>query len=264
MLPFGESFLAWIGSTAVPAFVGLALITVVGRRTSPRYSAAFALGIFFWFFVDTIQGSADLDVNAGFTGGIDQVVIVLLFIVGILFVFYADKTAFSMTPAKEIGFAVPMLAALAVGIHGLGEGTAFGNTAALTSSASLLDAFGGLSAGVAYALHKMFEPMMVGAIYVAYSKGHEAGMSTRVKEVLILALLFVLPSLFGAATGYYISYDATYFFALGTGTSIYAALRLARQVLKAEGTPQNHEALKLSLALIVGFLLIYFAALFHS
>jgi zinc transporter ZupT len=230
-----------------------------------RYSAAFALGIFFWFFVDTIQGSANLDVNAGFAGGVDQVAMVLLFVVGIWFFFLADRNVLSQTAGvSEVSFAVPMLAALAVGIHGFGEGTAFGSTASFTSSTSLLDAFGGLSAGAAYALHKMFEPMMVGALYVAYSKDHPNGMSVRIREILTLALIFVIPSLVGATTGYFISYDATYFFALGTGTSIYAAFRLGRQVLQPTGASQSRESLKVSTALIIGFLLIYSAALLHS
>jgi hypothetical protein len=242
---------------------GLLVIAIIGWRVTSRYVAAFALGIFFWFFVDTIQGSADLDVNAGFTGGTIQVTIIALFAVGVLLFFAVDKGVLAPTEGT-IGFAVPLLAAVALGIHGFGEGTAFGATAAFTSSASLLDAFGGLSAGVAYALHKMLEPMMVGALYVAYSKGEQKALGSRISEILLLAILFVLPSLVGAITGYFITYDATYFFALGTGTSIYVALRLGKQTLRESATTRGHESLKVALALIVGLLLIYFAALFHS
>ncbi|HMD78668.1 MAG TPA: hypothetical protein VKF39_01640 [Nitrososphaerales archaeon] len=265
MLPFAESFLAWASSTAVPALVGLGLITVVGRRTSPRYVAAFALGIFFWFFVDTIEGSANLDLNAGFAGGVNQVAMVILFAAGVLLFLWADGDLFSLSEASpDRGLIIPLLAALAIGIHGFGEGTAFGSTAALTSGTSLFDAFGGVSAGAAYALHKMFEPMMAGALYVVCSKGRPGGVGIRTKDLLLMALLFVIPSLIGAITGYFISYDATYFFALGTGTSIYVALRLAKQALQTPAAPGRQESLRTSLALILGFILIYLAALLHS
>lgn len=73
MLDFGTSFLGWLAATAIPAFLGLLLITGAGKWVKGKYLAAFAIGIFMWFFVDTIGGSANLDVNAGFGGGIDQV-----------------------------------------------------------------------------------------------------------------------------------------------------------------------------------------------
>jgi hypothetical protein len=110
----------------------------------------------------------------------------------------------------------------------------------------------------------MFEPMMVGALYVAYAKGHSESTGRRLGEILTLMLLFVLPSLVGAATGYFISYDATYGFALGTGTSIFVAFRLGKQAFNQGGMSTNSEWLKMAIAVIAGFLLIYFAALFHS
>ena len=265
MLPFTESFLVWILSTTIPALVGVTLIFIVGRRASPRLVAAFALGIFFWFFVDTIEGSSDLDVSAGFAGGIGQVAMVALFIVGVLVFFGLDSRLFNEEGgAPTVGLAVPFLAALAIGFHGFGEGTAFGSTAALTSSASIMDAFGGVAAGAAYALHKMFEPMMVGALYVTWVGDNRGGAAARSKDILLLTLLFVLPSILGAATGYFISYDATYFFALGTGTAIYTAFRLAKQVFHVPSLPRTGEWLKVAAAVVLGFILIYLAALLHS
>lgn len=263
MLGFAESFLAWLASTAVPAFVGLALITAAGKFVRPRFLAAFAFGIFLWFFFDTISGSSNLYVNLGFAGGLNQFVVFLLFVVGVVLLFSADKGMFSTdTTGQAFDFRIPLLVAIAVGVHGLGEGTAFGNNAANTSSTSLLNAFGGVSAGVAYALHKALEPMMIGACYVAYSQIKEKKASAWVRDLLLLTVLFVVPSLVGAATGYYISYDATYFFALGTGASIYAALKLARPLFSSTRT--SYESLKVGLWLVFGFACIYFAALFHS
>ncbi len=268
MLPFLESFLAWSGATAVPALLGLVLITVIGRWVNPKYLVAFAVGIFFWFFVDTIQGSANLDVGAGFGGGVEQTAMVLLFVTGVLAFFYLDKEAFSLDPRlASLSIAVPMLAALAVGIHGFGEGTAFGSTAALTSSTSLLGpngAFGGLNPSLAYALHKALEPMIAGSLYAVYSNGRAEKPSVWLRNILALTTLFALPSIIGAATGYFINYDATYFFALGTGTSIYALIRMTKCLYRPEDTPGSQDSLKISLALVAGFILIYLAALLHS
>ncbi|TMI26376.1 hypothetical protein E6H30_03820 [Candidatus Bathyarchaeota archaeon] len=148
MLGFAESFLPWTASTLIPAFVGLSLIVLVGMKFQTRYVAAFAFGILFWFFVDTITGAASLDVNSGFSGGAGQLAIVGLFAIGLLFFFSIDRNRNIFSPELAIGkygLAIPMLVAAALGVHGLGEGAAFGGTAALTTSTSLLDTFGGVS-----------------------------------------------------------------------------------------------------------------------
>jgi len=268
LLDFAESMLAWIGATVFPVLAGLVLITIIGRVVRTRYLAAFALGIFLWFFVDTIGGSADLDVNAGFGGGVTQAAMVLLFIAGILLFLAVDRgLIFDGKADMDKGLLVSMLAALALGIHGFGEGTAFGSTAASTSSASLWGpegAFGGISAGAAYVIHKALEPMMVGALYAAYSGDGGRTQARYARDIGILALLFTLPSIVGAATGYFVAYDATFFFALGTGASIYAALRIAKLLFQAKGLEGLGTSLRIGLSLIIGFTLIYSAALLHS
>lgn len=264
MLGFGVSFIAWLVSTAVPAFVGLAAISGAGRFLNSKYLVAFAFGIFLWFFVDTVGGSANLGVNLGFAGGTGHFAVVLLFVIGVVLLFVADNGMFSSDATRTLSFRIPLLVGIAVGVHGFGEGTAFGNTAASTSSASLLDAFGGVSAGVAYVLHKALEPMMIGACYVAYYQSKGTKVAAWLRDLLVLTALFVIPSLIGAATGYYISYDATFFFALGTGTSAYAALRLAKPLFGGTGRIESYEPLKVGLWLIFGFISIYLAALFHS
>jgi hypothetical protein len=172
-----------------------------------------------------------------------------------------------------IGVAIPLLVAVAIGIHGLGEGAAFGATAYTTSNTSLLDAFGGVSAGVAYLLHKGLEPMIAGACYVVYSKKIGTGIGAQLRDLILLSLVFVLPSLVGAPVGYFImgpatgflaGFDATYFFALGTGTSTYAALRLARALFRSGGTVSSEDSIRMAVPIVLGFIAIYFAALFHS
>ena len=265
MLDFASSFLAWLASTAIPAFVGLLIITGAGKFVRSKLLVAFAFGIFLWFFVDTISGSANLYVNLGFGGGLDQFAIFALFAIGVVLLFFADPKMFSGDSAGEsFDLRIPLLVAIAVGVHGIGEGTAFGSIAAKSSSTSLLDAFGGVSAGVAYALHKALEPMMIGACYIAYSQARSKKASGWLKDLLVLTVLFVTPSLVGAATGYYIRYDATYFFALGTGTSAYAALKLARPLFATSVAATSNESVKVSLWLVFGFACIYLAALFHS
>lgn len=263
MLQFGESFLSWVGATAIPAFLGLLIITAAGRRVDGKYLSAFALGVFMWFFVDTISGSGTLDVSAGFGGGVDQLAIVALFALGVLIFFSVGGDIASSESGRGMSLAIPAIVAIAVGIHGLGEGTAFGSTASSTPTSSLLDAFGGTTAGVAYALHKAFEPMMIGACYSVYSKDRSRIASKYLADIAVLTVLFVVPSLIGAVSGYFVAYDATYFFALGTGTSLYAALRLARPVL-ADPQAAPHYSAKVALALVLGFVCIYLAALLHS
>ncbi len=232
MIGFPDSFLPWIAITLIPAFVGLLITILAGNILNPRYLAAFAIGIFLWFFVDTIGGAASLDVNSGFSGGGGQIALTGLFAIGLLFFFYFDRNRNILSPPLAVakyGLAIPLLVAAAVGIHGLGEGAAFGGTAALTSSTSLLDAFGGFSGGVSYILHKALEPMMIGACYCVYAKDHVTSAAGRLRDLLLLALIRLAGPLFGNAQ------------------------------------PANsRDTIRIALLIAVGLLVIYFAALFHS
>jgi hypothetical protein len=269
MIGFAESIVAWVIATTVPALAGLMLIVSAGRLVKPNLLTAFALGIFLWFFVDTIEGSGDLGVNYGFGGGLPQVTIVLLFAAGAFAIFGLDRSAFSQdVVGPDVGFTVAVLVSLAIGVHGLGEGAAFGVTASATPKTNLIEAFGGYSAGLSYVLHKALEPMIAGACYLAYSRGPAKSTTERTKDTLVLTLVFVLPSMVGALTGYFIAYDVSYYFALGTGTSIYAAIRLAKtqsaEVRTVEDAGFHLWNLRMVLALVLGFIFIYLAALLHS
>ena len=267
MLGFAESFLPWTASTLIPAFVGLLLIVLAGAKLQARYLAAFAFGILFWFFVDTITGAASLDVNSGFSGGVGQAAIIGLFVAGLLFFFSIDRNRNVFSPELaigEYGLAIPVLVAAALGIHGLGEGAAFGGTAALTTSTSLFEAFGGISGGIAYVLHKAVEPMIIGACYCAYSSLNAKSTNGRLRDLAILSVIFGIPSLVGAATGYYLTYDSSYFYALGTGTAIYAAVRLFGPLFSNTKAIGSKESITTAVLITLGLLTIYFAALFHS
>ena len=267
MLGFADSFLPWTAATLIPGFVGLLIIVLAGNFLRAKYLAAFAIGIFLWFFVDTIGGAAGLDVISGFSGGGGQLSHSGLFVIGLLFFFTVDRNRNIFSPQLAGGkysLAIPWLVAAAVGIHGLGEGAAFGGATALTSSTSLLDAFGGYSGGVAYILHKALEPMMIGACYCVYAKKHAKGAAGQLRDLLLLSIAFVVPSLLGAATGYYLTYDSSFFYALGTGTSVYALIRLAGPLFDNTQTPSSKESIKIAVLIALGLLAIYFAALFHS
>src|SRR5712692_6142765 len=118
MLGFADSFLTWFASTAIPAFVGLVIITGAGKLVRPRLLAAFGFGIFLWFFVDTIGGSANLYVNLGFAGGLNQFAIFALFVIGIVLLFIVDRKMFSGDASGEsFDFRIPLLVAIAIGVH---------------------------------------------------------------------------------------------------------------------------------------------------
>jgi hypothetical protein len=267
MIGFPDSFLPWIAVTLLPAFAGLLVIALAGNFLKAKYLAAFALGIFLWFFVDTIGGAANLGANSGFSGGLGQAAGVALFVIGTLFLFSVDRNRNIFSPDLAIGkygLGIPILVAVALGIHGLGEGAAFGRTAALTTSASLLEAFGGVSGGIAYVLHKALEPMIIGACYCVYSIEQAKTTTGRIRDITILSVTFALPSTVGAATGYYLSYDSSYFYALGAGTAIYAAVRLFGPLFGNAKATNSKESIAMALLITLGLLTIYFAALFHS
>jgi len=267
MIGFAESFLTWLASTILPTFLGLLVIIWASKKVPVRYIVAFAFGILFWFFVDTISGSAVLDVNSGFGGGLAQVGVVLLFLIGVVFFFWVDRKRDILSPQSAIGkygLTIPLLVAIALGIHGLGEGAAFGATAYATSSTSLLNAFGGLTVGVTYILHKLLEPMMIGACYSVYSKQEGRTVRSWLRSMFLLSIVFVIPSLLGAATGYVLAYDTTYFFALGTGASVYVVFRLAGPLFVPSGAATSRDPIKVAVSWILGIMALYASALFHS
>jgi len=268
MIGFAETFGAILGSLLIPAFIALLTISIAARYARPMYLAAFAIGLYFWFFSDTIGDTSLLGVSEGFTGGAWHVALWVCFAAGLLLLVSLDKSTFAEGSAGErFGFAIPVLVAIAVGLHGFGEGAAIGATAATTPSSNLLDAFGGSSAAVAFILHKGLEPMMVGAAYWVYAKGHASDANERLKDLLVLTLAFTLPGIIGGASAYYIvqalpSVDFTYVFALGLGASLYAAVRLARPLFQASDS--GSESTKIAVCILLGFTCLYLAAMLHS
>ena len=268
MIGFAETFGAILATFLLPTLMGLIVISAASQYHSPKYLAAFTIGIYLWFFSDTIGDASLLGVSEGFGGGFWQFALWLCFAIGVIILFAIDSKMFAESPSGAgFGFSIPLLVAIAVGMHGFGEGAAVGATAATTTSSNLIDAFGGISAGTAFVLHKGLEPMMVGAAYWIYAKDHAKDLMGRLRDIIVLTLAFTLPGIIGGASAYYIiqafpNADYTYVFALGLGTSIYAAVRLARPLFQGIGS--RGESLKAACLIILGFTCLYTAALLHS
>lgn len=105
---------------------------------------------------------------------------------------------------------------------------------------------------------------MIGACYAAYTKSAGRSKALWVRDMVLLSIVFVFGSVVGAAAGYFVAVDTTYFFALGTGTSIYAAMRLVGPLFTPAWSTSSREVMRIAIALLLGFLAIYTAALFHS
>jgi hypothetical protein len=269
VIGFAETLGAALASFVLPAAVGIAIISGAARFLSARYLAAFAIGLYFWFFSDTIGNANLLGVNEGFEGGFFHAALWIAFGLGLVIMFALDRDLFtSGADGVKFGYAIPLLVAIAVGIHGFGEGASIGATAVTTPSTNLVDAFGGFTAGVAFILHKALEPMMVGAAYWIYAKDHAKTPTGRVLDLGFLTVVFALPGVLGSATAYFIvqaypAADFTYIYALGLGTSIYAAARLARAMFEGPKTSST-ESVRVALMVLFGFTCLYLAALLHS
>ncbi len=261
---FAEALLAFVGAVLFPSLLGIASMSMLAKN---GYRAAFALGVFLLYFSDTLAGSSYLDVNQGFGGGAYQAALVVLMGVGVVSFFLWDRDAFSVSPTAA-GLAVPFAVALALGIHGFGEGSAVASTAA-GSTQSLLGTFGGagvageLGAVSSFVLHKGLEGAIVGACYFTLrEKGDEdAGKVSR--SIVLLVAAFSLPAVTGFALGYYLDFNATFAFALAVGASFYVAVRLAGALFSG-GSPGDGYGMKTAAFLLAGFLMIYFAASLHA
>ncbi|MDV3244254.1 MAG: hypothetical protein LYZ66_03635 [Nitrososphaerales archaeon] len=262
-ISFVESFLGIIVSTIVPVYVGL-FATSLFRKAAASYLAAFSFGVFFWYLSDTISDSAYLDVNAGFSGGLIHASLFSLAVLGFLAFAFVDRN--SLVGATSEGgsrrlFTVPILVGIGLSFHAFGEGAGFGVLAASTSSTSLVDAVGGYGPGASYVLHKVLEGSVIGTSYWIYMR--DAGLRESFRRMVMLGLIFGIPTFMGEAVAYFYQFDATYFFAIATGSSIYVALRLAKPLF-GPGTLTSLEAIRVVVLITAGFTSIYLAALLHS
>jgi len=264
LLSFAESFFAWLAATGISAIAGLIVALAVGKYLKLGYLLAFSLGVILWVFTDVIDNAAKLDVEASFSGGWEQVIIVVLFALGVLLFLSLDRSVFSPGAPTNLGLTIPLLVAIAIGIHGLGEGGAFGEVSSITPFSSLVLTFGGEAPGAAYVIHKFLESLALGTGYLAFSGRQPVGTTKRLGDVAMLGFAFVVPSVAAMAAGYYIEYNVVYFYALGSGALLYAILKLAGPLFTTQRASGSNGSLIMGAWLLAGLLSVYLAALLHS
>jgi len=265
VLPFGVTALEFSVVTFMAALVGILLVIEASRFTSTKFIAAFTFGVYLWYFTDTLGDANYLNVNQGLVLSGELVYLVALFAVGAIAFLAVDGRVFVVgEETARYGLMVALLAALALGLHGFGEGADFGYTAAQTPSNTLLDAFGGLGPSASWVLHKMLEPTIAASCYVAFAGVGAKKPADKMIDALTLSTVFVLPAILGSIAGYYVTFDHTYVFALGLGASVYAVARVARQMFSSAGETISGLSLKMALAIVIGFICIFISALLHS
>lgn len=270
LIDFGTSFVEFVLATFIPVYFGFVFVAGLGRlaKVEVRYLSAFAFGLLFWFFFDTLNDAVQLGVNEGFAFSFRHLGLVLMFLVGFLFLALSIGLGASRgAGAKDVSsqHILPcVLVALGMGFHGVGEGLEFGGLSAGTQAFTVLDAIGGPSGGVAYVLHKFLEATVVMIVFVGLTNGKWA--SRKLWVVVVLGLAFGLPSALGEIVGYYVSIDPSNFFALGGGAALVVTLFVIRPIFsnQSRGELNYSEWVKIALALLSGFLCLYAAALFHS
>lgn len=237
---------------------------MASKYAKAKFLSAFALGVYLWYFTDTLGGANYLDVNGGLVLSGSLLLAVALFAIGLLTFFALDGRIFTAeVDSAKYGMIIAAMAALALGLHGAGEGADFGYIAATTPSSLLLGAFGGTAEAASWVLHKMLEPTMVAACYVAFADVKVKSGNEKLVDAFSLAAVFVIPAIVGSILGYYTIFDHSYIFALGLGASVFALARLAKPMFAgSEASPWLSP--KMAFAAFVGFLLIFIAALLHS
>lgn len=159
---------------------------------------------------------------------------------------------------------IPVAVAAIMGIHGLGEGWDFASAASAVQTSNIVDAFGGIGAVISYPLHKLFEGTIVAAVYTVYIQ--RSGVKKASWHLPLLGVLLGFTSFIGAAIGYTISFDTTYFYAFGVSAALYAIPRLSEAIDPNFEIGENapwYFGWKVFLAIGIGFFLLYTAALFH-
>ena len=269
MIGLGVSFIEFVLATFIPIDVGMPLLVALSNRAEldTRYLSAYALDLFFWFFFDTLNDAVQLEANEGYNFDSAHVGLVVLFIIGFLvFALVGGKLLPKVSPnAKSSPLPLAIVVALALGCHGIGEGIEFGGLAAGTQATNVLDAIGGLGGGVGYFLHKFLESMIVIVVFIALSRASGQSFRRQLSQTAMVGLAFGIPSAVGEVAGYLVPIDSTWFYALGTGAALFVVLQVIRPIFTGRESEIAHSQwVKISVAMVLGFLLLYAAALFHS
>ncbi|MGA3404484.1 MAG: hypothetical protein ABSD49_01985 [Candidatus Bathyarchaeia archaeon] len=271
MIEFSVSFIEFVLATFIPICIGMFSVVALSNITqvNTRYFSAYALGLLFWFFFDTMNDAVQLGVNDGYAFGFHQTGLVVLFITGFLLVALLGGRSprkQSMAKASIFPLLLAMLVGLGMSIHGIGEGLEFGGTAAGTQATSVLDAIGGVGGGLSYVLHKLLESTIVIVVFVALARTQDLSIRKQLWQTVIVGLAFGIPSVIGEAVAYYVPIDSSYFFAMGGGAALSVILQVIRPIFEENNGKEvtYSQWIRISLAVLLGFFLFYGAALFHS
>ncbi len=275
-----------LGATLIPAYIALYLIPNV-KQIPKRYIAAAGFGLTLWFFYDTFGDAGQLGVNNSVAsladfGGWPHVELIVSFLLGITALaifdhFALGRTNISATSVKQDAetisptyskmlFLIPVAVAAVMGIHGLGEGWDAAAQASVPSTTSFAGAFGGVLPLVSYPIHKFLEASIIAAVYSCYVARTGTHLKTASWQIPVLGVLFGGTSVIGAALGYYLIFDTTYFYAFGVTAALYAALRLVEPInprFNLANNPPMYLGGKVFLSVSIGFFLLYGAALLH-
>jgi len=95
VLPFGITALEFAVVTYISAFAGIAILVGASTVVKTRFLAAFAFGVYLWYFTDTLGGANYLGVNGGLVFGVELVLLVALFAIGLVAFFALDGRVFA-------------------------------------------------------------------------------------------------------------------------------------------------------------------------
>jgi hypothetical protein len=272
MIEFSVSFIEFILATFIPIYVGMVCATLLQTklRFDIRYLSAFALGLMFWFFFDTLNDAVQLDVNEGFSFSGSHVALFVIFVFGFLVIalpstYYISRST-DVNPGYLAAFIGAIIVAVGMGFHGVGEGLEFGGLSAGTEAATVLDAIGGMSGGVSYVIHKFLEAIIVTAIFLGIWLSERSSPKGLFSKIAVLGFAFGLPSAIGEVIGYFAEVNAAYFFALGGGAALAVGLLIALPMFRSAEPPglKYGQWLWTMVAVLLGFICLYGAALFHS
>jgi hypothetical protein len=270
MIEFLTSFTQFVIATFVPLYFGMLLVAVLRWKLhfSLSYLSAFAVGLLFWFFLDTLNDAIQLGVNDGYSFGFEHSALLLLFVVGFVLLVLLSGIPMRhgrMGASESRVLTTGVLVAVGMGFHGIGEGLEFGGTSAGTSALTVLDAIGGYSGGLAYVLHKFLEATIVMTVFVCLLASERVDLRREVSHILTLGLMFGLPSALGEIVGYYAPIDSSYAYALGGGAALFVAVLALRPIWGDawKGGLAYPEYVKMMLTALLGFLCLYGAAMFH-
>ena len=128
----------------------------------------------------------------------------------------------------------------------------------------MIAALGGYGPGIGYVIHKLLEGIVIGAVFRAYSAPADQSRGNTFGKLIVLGGMGSALTLVGDAVGYFGPINASFFFALGAGSAIYILVRLALPTFRTKDSYGHRGVSVLALLVLLGFLSVYFAGLFHS